>query len=105
MKNLILLLAFFFLTQCNLEQPATDEDLKNLFLIISFKKSECGNDPGYLPTVVISDKSKFVPAKKDTNACSLAILQQKCPFRNYPLNCYLLLKNLEFDLPKFDNYE
>ncbi len=104
MKKILLILTLLF--NCNVPETAEDENFRDLFLSISLKRNQCGNFPGYFPTPIINSKSECAPLKKETNNCSLAIIQSKCPFTTYPPNCALLLKqvkgkcfDIEFKLP------
>jgi hypothetical protein len=91
-KNLLLII---LLLSCRIEETAEEQNFQDLFLAISVKSNQCGNFPGYFPTPIISEKSDCAPLKKDTNNCTLAIIQSKCPFKTYPPNCILLLKKLK----------
>lgn len=93
MKKILLILILLF--NCQVEEKAEDENFRDLFLAISLKRNQCGNFPGYFPTPVINVKSECAPLKKETNNCSLAVIQSKCPFTTYPPNCALLLKQLK----------
>ena len=92
--NLILIL---FLFSCDLPEPTTEsEDNVNLGYAIAFKASECGNYPRY-PLYIAGGNAK--PTKKDVQACSLTIIQQACPFKDYPYYCLKLFKNYGIKTP------
>lgn len=48
---------------------------------IDFKARECGHQPAY--PLILPGK----PSNYGTRLCSLTILRQACPFRDYPLFC------------------
>lgn len=93
--NLILILSLF---SCDLPEPTTESgDNLNLGYAIAFKASECGNYPLY-PLYIANGSAK--PIKKDVQACILTIIQQPCPFMNYPYYCLKLFKNFEIKSPQ-----
>lgn len=48
---------------------------------IDFKRRECGHMPAY-PLVIPGRPSEY-----GVRLCSLTILRQSCPFRDYPIFC------------------
>lgn len=114
MKKIIILILIQFAFSCRQEEQAEESHIRDLFYATVLKTSECGNSPKYFifPFYPLTKKDPlsisgkvpkdFVPSKKDTNNCTLAIIQQKCPFKEYPLNCLLLFKNFELGI-KFEN--
>jgi|JI8StandDraft_1071087.scaffolds.fasta_scaffold261605_2 hypothetical protein len=92
--NLILIL---FLSSCDLPEETTESgDNVNLGYAIAFKARECGNYPNY-PLYIA--KGSAMPAKKDVQVCSLTIIQQPCPFKDYPYYCLKLFKNYGIKTP------
>ncbi|HMV43357.1 MAG TPA: hypothetical protein PK079_00165 [Leptospiraceae bacterium] len=88
----------FFVVNCDLPEQTTESgDNVNLGYAIALKSSECGNLPNY-PLYIAGGNAK--PTQKDVQACSLAIIQQKCPFTNYPYYCLKIFKNIKI---KIDN--
>lgn len=85
---LFILLSF----RCVVEDDTveTADAYSEVYAAIQFKARQCGNMPAY-----------FLPIPKDppsygTRLCSLSILRQDCPFRDYPLFC---VEMLGLDLP------
>lgn len=94
-KISLLFVLFFF--ACDLpEEKTASEDNVNLGYAIAFKMSECGNYPNY-PLYIAGGNAK--PSKKDVQVCSLTILQQKCPFKDYPYYCLKIFKNFGIQTP------
>jgi len=69
---------------------ATTDEKNSLYYAILIKNAECGNNPGVVP--FITNK----PSKVGTNICMLAILNAKCPFQIYPIEC---LEYFKIDVP------
>ncbi|MCB1325132.1 MAG: hypothetical protein H7A21_09755 [Spirochaetales bacterium] len=65
---------------------------------ISFKANECGHQPGY-PLLIPAN-----PPEYGIRLCSLLIIRQDCPFRDYPLACIELYADIcDFcDVPGLD---
>ncbi len=94
-KLILIFLPILF--YCDVPEDTTESgDNINLGYAISFKASECGNYPRY-PLYIASGSAK--PAKKDVNACSLTIIQQPCPFKDYTYYCLKLFKNYKYKNP------
>lgn len=93
----ISLLLVLILFACDLpEEKTASEDNVNLGYAIAFKMSECGNYPSY-PLYIAGGSAK--PDKKDVQVCSLTIIQQKCPFKDYPYYCLKIFKNFGIQTP------
>jgi hypothetical protein len=87
---------FLFLFSCETPEDTTEsKDNIDLAYSILFKTSECGNHPEY-PLFIASGSAK--PAKRDVQACIITIIQQKCPFDNYPYYCLKIFKNFDYNI-------
>lgn len=87
---------FLFVLNCDVPEDKTEsKDNINLGYAIGFKANECGNYPNY-PLFIASGSAK--PAQRDIQACSLTIIQQKCPFTDYPYYCLKIFKNFDFNI-------
>ncbi len=96
----ILFIFIPFLFSCDLPEEITEsEDNINLGYAIAFKANECGNYPNY-PLYIAGGSAK--PGKKDVQVCSLTIIQEKCPFKDYPYYCLKLFKNYDIQTPLSD---
>ena len=86
---ILISLIIFIINSCSLDDPSimTEDDKKNLVFAIGIKANECGGGPGIV-IFPIDDKVK----KYSMQACTLAILQQDCPFTTYPLICIEIYK-------------
>ncbi|MEM7181960.1 MAG: hypothetical protein AAF518_13670 [Spirochaetota bacterium] len=91
----IFCVSFGFLHCAVQEAETVSEDNDNLGLAIAFKQNECGNWPNY-PLYIASGNAK--PAQKDVQICALTVVQQECPFDEYPWYCLRIFKNFKFDL-------
>lgn len=90
------ILIFLYFISCDLPENKTEsKDNISLGYAIGFKAYECGNYPNY-PLFIADGSAK--PAQRDIQACSLTIIQQKCPFTHYPYYCLKIFKNFEFDI-------
>ena len=99
--NLFLIKVFLIfipiLFSCDLpEETSKGGDNVNLGYAIAIKASECGNYPSY-PLYIAKGSAK--PAKKDVQVCALTVIQQKCPFKDYPYYCLKLFKNYGIQTP------
>lgn len=91
---MLFLLTFIF--SCDLPEETTEsKENINLAYSIAFKANECGNYPNY-PLYIGSGSAK--PAKRDIQSCSITIIQQKCPFTDYPYYCLKIFKNFDYGI-------
>lgn len=91
--KLCLFVLFF---SCDVPEEKTEsKDNINLGYAIAFKANECGNYPSY-PLYIASGTAK--PSKRDIQACVLTIIQQQCPFDNYPFYCLKIFKNFDYGI-------
>ena len=77
---------------CALESTTmeTTEAYSQIYAAIDYKRKACGNWPGYW--LVPLDN----PPQYGVSLCTLTIIRQECPFRDYPLFC---LEMYEIDVP------
>lgn len=94
--KLFTLIGILLVANCDLPEKTTESgDNVNLGYAIALKASECGNNPNY-PLFIAGGNAK--PAQKDVQVCTLTIIQQKCPFINYPYYCLKIFKNFDIEI-------
>lgn len=93
MRLALLAIACILLTfRCVVEDDtvATDDAYSEIYAAIQFKARQCGNMPSYFLPIPKN------PPEYGTRLCSLSILRQDCPFRDYPVFC---VEMMGIDLP------
>ncbi len=104
-RRLILFYAMFVLVLFSGACARDDADAVDLFdayseifAAMSFREEQCGSRPAY-PLIIPGRPSAY-----GVRLCSLLILQEPCPFTDYPLFCIeMYTKECEFcDIPGLD---
>ncbi|MBI3396715.1 MAG: hypothetical protein HY042_12835 [Spirochaetia bacterium] len=80
-KMFVLIMILVAAAACGSDIKDQGDAYQEIYVAIAYKKSECGSMPSF-PLLVPKD-----PPVYGTDACSMAIIAQPCPFTQYPPDC------------------